>query len=72
MNLDDNENKIIEPNKKRSLSIDHTDKTVMVTQKIMRSILFEQRFRLHLYNHINVNWVSLLQKQYKKIILLVL
>ena len=42
--LDDNENKIIEQSKKRSLT---TDK--------MRSILFEPKFRLHLYNHINVN-----------------
>lgn len=53
--LDDNENKIIEQSKKRSLTTDKTDMSVMVTPKKMRSILFEPKFRLHLYNHINVN-----------------
>ena len=53
--LDDNENKIIEQIKKRSLTTDKTDMSVMVTPKKMRSILFEPKFRLHLYNHINVN-----------------
>ena len=53
--LDDNENKINEQSKKRSLTTDKTDMSVMVTPKKMRSILFEPKFRLHLYNHINVN-----------------
>ena len=53
--LDDNENKIIEQIKKRSLTTDKTDMSVIVTPKKMRSILFEPKFRLHLYNHINVN-----------------
>ena len=53
--LDDNENKIIKQIKKRSLTTDKTDMSVMVTPKKMRSILFEPKFRLHLYNHINVN-----------------
>ena len=53
--LDDYENKIIEQIKKRSLTTDKTDMSVMVTPKKMRSILFEPKLRLHLYNHINVN-----------------
>ena len=57
--LYDNENKIIEQSKKRSMTI---DKRSLIKQKKIRSILFEPKFRLHLYNHINVNWVSLLQK----------
>ena len=55
--LDDNENKIIEQSKKRSLTIDKTDITVMVTPKKMRSILLKPKFRKHLYNLINVNRV---------------
>ena len=53
--LDDNENKIIEQIKKRSLTTDKTDMSVIVTPKKMRSILFEPKLRLHLYNLINVN-----------------
>ena len=53
--LEFNNDDLDEQSKKRSLTTDKTDMSVMVTPKKMRSILFEPKFRLHLYNHINVN-----------------
>jgi len=55
--LDDNENRIIEQSKKRQLTIDKTDITVMVTPKKMRSTLLKQKYRKHQYNLINVSRV---------------
>ncbi len=54
--LDDNENRILEQSKKRQLTIDKSDTTVMATSKKMRSTLLKQKYRKHQYNYIKKNW----------------